>query len=168
MPYELHLYVALTKHSDRLEWMLEKAVEIGISSFTPLITQRTERKNIRVDRLESTVLSAMKQSLKAWLPQVNTPQKFSEVISVPVNGIQLIAHCNQGSKIGLNKVTSEPITHIYIGPEGDFTMDEVELALKNGAKSISLGNSRLRTETAGLLVCSSLYIAHLEVNGSGS
>jgi 16S rRNA (uracil1498-N3)-methyltransferase len=157
LSYELHLYVALTKHSDRLEWMLEKCVELGISSFTPLITQRTERKTIRVDRLESTVLSAMKQSLKTWLPKVYEPVKYTEAISRPHSGIKLIAHCNDAARIVLPELKPEPITHIFIGPEGDFSPEEVALAMSNGFKGISLGDSRLRTETAGLAAVNWMY-----------
>jgi 16S rRNA (uracil1498-N3)-methyltransferase len=157
LPYQLHLYVALTKHSDRLEWMLEKAVELGIASFTPLITHRTERKHIRVDRLESTVLSAMKQSLNAWLPTVNEPVKFSEIISSALSGVKLIAHCNEAPRKVLTEIDLPVVTHIFIGPEGDFTMEEVDLAVKEGAQGISLGNSRLRTETAGLAVVNWMY-----------
>jgi 16S rRNA (uracil1498-N3)-methyltransferase len=157
LAYELHLYVALTKHTDRLEWMLEKAVELGITSFTPLITQRTERKNIRIDRLESTVLSAMKQSLKTWFPKVNEAIRFSELMASTINGTKLIAHCNNGPRELLPDLKSEKITHIFIGPEGDFSNEEVELAVRNGAKEISLGSSRLRTETAGLAVVNWMY-----------
>src|SRR5687768_1798551 len=157
LAYELHIYVALTKHTDRLEWMLEKAVELGISSFTPIITQRTERKTIRVDRLESTVLSAMKQSLKTWLPKVNEPQKFSNVISSNLTGAKLIAHCSNQPRELLPDLKPEKLTHIFIGPEGDFTNEEVDLATKNGVKGISLGNSRLRTETAGLAAVNWMY-----------
>jgi 16S rRNA (uracil1498-N3)-methyltransferase len=165
LSYELHLYVALTKHADRLEWMLEKAVELGISSFTPLITQRTERKNIRVDRLESTVLSAMKQSLKTWLPKVNAPTQFSQIISADMDGSKLIAHCNNGPRELLPDLKPEKITHIFIGPEGDFSNEEVDLAIKNGAKGISLGASRLRTETAGLAVTNWMYWINTKTQG---
>lgn len=158
LPYQLHLYVALTKHADRLEWMLEKCVELGLTSFTPLITQRTERKTIRVDRLESIALSAMKQSLKAWLPIIHEPLKFTQVVKSISSGIKLIAHCaNDEQKTALNHIKTEDATHIFIGPEGDFTLDEVTLAIQQGFTPISLGPSRLRTETAGLAACSWMY-----------
>jgi 16S rRNA (uracil1498-N3)-methyltransferase len=160
--YQFHLYVALTKHSDRLEWMLEKCTEMGIHSFTPLITQRTERKNIRTDRLESIVLSAMKQSLKAWLPQVNAPQPFQQILRNPGNGVHLIAHCmDEINKTPFTQINLQGINHVFIGPEGDFTPDEVEAAISAGFTSISLGPHRLRTETAGLLACSAVYLANI-------
>jgi 16S rRNA (uracil1498-N3)-methyltransferase len=159
--YTFHLYVALTKHSDRLEWMLEKCTEMGITSFTPLLTQRTERKNIRIDRLESIVLSAMKQSLKAWLPTVNPPLPFQHLLSNPIQGTPLIAHCiNEMDKTPLTQINLCGTTHIFIGPEGDFTPDEMKAAIAAGFTSISLGPHRLRTETAGLLACSAVYLAN--------
>lgn len=155
--HPLHLYVAITKHADRIEWMLEKAVEFGISSFTPLITQRTERKNIRVDRLTSTVLSAMKQSLKAWLPIVHEPVKFEEIIKENKDCIRLIAHCNDGAKQLITDLKINGSAHLFIGPEGDFTAEEIKLATEMGAISISLGKSRLRTETAALAAVNWMY-----------
>ncbi len=153
----LHLYVALTKQADRLEWMLEKCVELGLASFTPLITHRTERKNIRVDRLELIALSAMKQSLKAWSTTIHPAQKFKDAIEIN-SGIGYIAHCIDGQqKIELNTVKIDNDTHIFIGPEGDFTPEEVEIALSWGLKPINLGPSRLRTETAGLAACNWMY-----------
>ena len=153
----LHLYVALTKQADRLEWMLEKCVELGLASFTPLITHRTERKNIRVDRLELIALSAMKQSLKAWSTTVHPAQKFKDAVKIN-SGVGYIAHCIEDTlKTELNQVGIEKNTHIFIGPEGDFTPDEVALALQSGLKPVSLGPSRLRTETAGLAACNWMY-----------
>jgi len=161
--YEFHLYVALTKHADRIEWMLEKCVELGISSFTPIVTQRTEKKNIRVDRLESTVLSAAKQSLKAWLPKVNEPLKFTDAMRLANSGNKYIAHCADDSfKKPLPELDTFGITHIFIGPEGDFTPAEVEQSVQNGFTAISLGESRLRTETAGLAVCNWMYWSNIK------
>ncbi len=155
--HEMHLYVALTKHADRMEWMLEKAVEFGLTSFTPIITQRTERKNIRIDRLASTVLSATKQSLKAWLPKVNDLIKLEDAFKNVPNGNILIAHCNEGDKTLITEVNIQPSTHIFIGPEGDFTPEEVKKAEQLGRISISLGRSRLRTETAALASVNWMY-----------
>jgi len=155
--HEVHLYVALTKHADRLEWMLEKAVEFGLTSFTPIITQRTERKNIRTDRLASTVLSAMKQSLKAWLPLVNEPLKFNDALKNILQKNILIAHCNEGNKQLITELKLDTATHIFIGPEGDFTPDEVKKAEEAKATPISLGSSRLRTETAALAAVNWMY-----------
>jgi 16S rRNA (uracil1498-N3)-methyltransferase len=156
--YHLHLYVALTKHADRLEWMLEKCVEMGLASFTPLITHRTERKNIRVDRLEMIALSAMKQSLKAWLPVVHPAAKVADAFKQAGSGTKLIAHCaNDEQKIVLSEIKADKEVHIFIGPEGDFTLDEVSSAMEQGFQQVSLGPSRLRTETAGLTACSWMY-----------
>lgn len=154
---KLHLYVALTKQADRLEWMLEKCVELGLASFTPLITHRTERKTIRVDRLELIAVSAMKQSLKAWATTVYPAQKFNEAIKLN-SGIGYVAHCNNNSsKIELNNTKIQNHTHIFIGPEGDFTSEEIEMAISSGIQPISLGPSRLRTETAALAACNWMY-----------
>lgn len=158
LPYQLHLYVAITKQADRLEWMLEKCIEMGLSSFTPIISHRTERKNIRVDRLELIALSAMKQSLKAWLPVVHPAMKLTEVLKSNIAGTKLLAHCNTViERKPLTALNPKGETHIFIGPEGDFTPDEVALAIDKDFQSISLGESRLRTETAGLMACSFMY-----------
>lgn len=159
---QLHLYVALTKQADRLEWMLEKCVELGLASFTPLITHRTERKNIRIDRLELIALSAMKQSLKAWSTIIHPAQKFKDAVKIN-SGTGYIAHCIEGkNKTELTEVKMDTDTYIFIGPEGDFTAEEIEMAFNSGLKPIGLGPSRLRTETAGLLACSHLYLQLLK------
>ncbi len=162
LPYQLHLYVGLTKHADRLEWMLEKCVELGLSSFTPLITMRTERKNIRTDRLEAIALSAMKQSLKAWLPKVNPPLKFSDLLDQHISGPKLMAHCISSlDRVSIADIPSSNTMHVLIGPEGDFTSEEVDMAIKKGYNGISLGGSRLRTENAGLTVCNWMYLNNI-------
>ena len=158
LPYQLNLYVALTKHTDRVEWMLEKCVEIGLTSFTPIITNRTERTKIRMDRLNSIALSAMKQSVKAWLPQINPVCKFEDIIKSLNSGTKLIAHClNDDNKISLTNIKMEILSHIFIGPEGDFTIEEVNMAKLNGFQATNMGTSRLRTETAGVMACSFMY-----------
>jgi 16S rRNA (uracil1498-N3)-methyltransferase len=164
-PYQLHLFVALTKNAERLEWMLEKCVELGLTSFTPIITHRTERKNIRIDRLEAIALSAMKQSLKAWLPTIHPLTKFNQAIHSVQHGSKFIAHCADDElKTLLNLTNPESIANIFIGPEGDFTLDEVEMASNNGFNPIGLGPSRLRTETAGLSVCNWFYWHHIKAS----
>jgi 16S rRNA (uracil1498-N3)-methyltransferase len=165
IPYQLHLFVALTKNAERLEWMLEKCVELGLTSFTPIITNRTERKNIRIDRMESIALSAMKQSLKAWLPIIHPVTKFNHAVDSLKDGSKLIAHCaDDEQKTPLNLIHTESIINIFIGPEGDFTPEEVELANNKGFTSIGLGPSRLRTETAGLSVCNWFYWHHIKAS----
>jgi len=157
LPYELHIAIAPTKNTDRFEWFLEKATEIGITRITPILSARSERKNIRMDRLEKVIISAMKQSEKAYLPSIAELIPFEEWLTEQTQGSRFIAHCMEGPKEDLWKAAcSENIT-ILIGPEGDFTPGELSLALEAGFQSVSLGSSRLRTETAGVLACSAIY-----------
>lgn len=157
----LHIAVAPTKNSDRIEWFLEKATEIGISIFTPLLCRFSERKNINNGRLEKIAVAAMKQSLKAWLPQLHPLTPFQEFVRLPFPGKKLIAHCYDGAKPHLKELVSpgEPIL-VLIGPEGDFSPEEVQLAMENGFLEISLGNSRLRTETAAMMACMTVALAN--------
>lgn len=152
----LHIAIAPTKNISRLEWFLEKATEIGISEVTPLLCQRSERKHIRTDRLQKIMLTAMKQSLKAYLPKLNELTNFKDFILAQnsVKSRTFIAHCNEGEKPHLKDVCKvKQDTLILIGPEGDFSPEEVALALQHQYEAISLGKSRLRTETAGLAAC---------------
>ena len=151
----IHLAIAPTKMTDRIEWMVEKATEVGFDEITFLNCRFSERKVLRIDRLEKIVIAAMKQSRKPWLPVVNPMVSFVEFVEASRQGKKYIAHCYEEiqrkdlfDELLLNN-SHEDIT-VMIGPEGDFSIDEVELAMKNGYESISLGNSRLRTETAGL------------------
>ena len=158
--YALHIAIAPTKNIDRLEWFLEKATEIGIDTITPLLCQRSERKIINEDRLTKMVVAAAKQSLKTFFPVLNPLTSFKDFIDRETDGIKLIAHC-YSSERKLLKDCYTPGSRaknvlILIGPEGDFDEVEIELAEKNGFKSISLGDSRLRTETAGLVACQSI------------
>jgi 16S rRNA (uracil1498-N3)-methyltransferase len=172
--YWLHLAVAPTKNTDRLEWMIEKAVEIGIDEFTPIICEHSERKNLNIDRLERIAVSAMKQSLKAYKPQINECQNFNKFIPTIQTTSKLIAHCipeitteNKATESANSIVLlKHEFKNIYIkgqsvtcliGPEGDFSTAEVILAQNAGFKGVSLGSSRLRTETAGLVACHSIY-----------
>ena len=150
--YYLHIAIAPTKLNDRLEWFLEKATEIGIDEITPIICHNSERRVVKLDRLEKIVQSAMKQSLKFTLPKINEAIKFSEFIHQDFDGKICIAHCEDGEKTLLKNVLnpSEKIT-ILIGPEGDFSSDEIKKSLEKNCIPISLGESRLRTETAGLV-----------------
>ncbi len=151
----IHIAIAPTKNNDRIEWFVEKATEIGITAITPLICQRSERKTINTERLEKTAIAAMKQSIKATLPIVHEPVFFKDFVKNCGNRAnQFIAHCVDNTEPHLNQLCSknEDAT-VLIGPEGDFTKDEIELATKNQFKPISLGKSRLRTETAGVVAC---------------
>ena len=152
--YSLHIAIAPTKNTDRIEWFIEKATEIGIDEITPLLCRFSERKNIKVERLQNIAVSAMKQSLKAYLPKVNALQKFNDLIKQPFNGNKFIAHCYAGEKAALKeKIKPGDKVLILIGPEGDFSPEEVGIAKEHGFIEISLGNSRLRTETAGIVAC---------------
>ena len=150
--YNLHVAMAPTKQIDRFEWFLEKATEIGISEITPLICDRSERKEVKPDRLMKIVVAAMKQSLKAFHPVVHPSTSFKKFLAQDRTGSLLNAHCQNGEKSWLDESipNPDPIT-ILIGPEGDFSPDEIQLALRNHFLPITLGASRLRTETAGLV-----------------
>lgn len=157
--YKLHLAIAPTKNINRLEWFLEKATEIGIDEITPILCQRSERKIIREDRLTKVLVAAMKQSLKSHLPKLNELTKFKDFIKNEFNGQKLIAHCNEGEKTILKHIY-QPKNNvlIMIGPEGDFSNEEVEMALQNSFYPISLGEERLRTETAGIISVHSISL----------
>jgi 16S rRNA (uracil1498-N3)-methyltransferase len=152
--YKLTMAVSPTKNIDRYEWFLEKATEIGIDEIIPLISRYSERKEIKPERLEKVMISAIKQSIKAFLPVLDPLQTFKETIKKPFVGQRFIAHCNEGEKILLRDlVVKGKDVLILIGPEGDFSTEEVELAIKEGFIPVSLGDSRLRTETAALVAC---------------
>lgn len=152
--YKLHIALAPTKNMDRTEWFMEKCTEIGIHEFTPLLCQHSERKVVKHERLFKVITSAVKQSLKAYHPILNKQTKFSDMITAPFDGEKYIAHCNKGEKTHLkNLYRTNQNALILIGPEGDFSVEEVNLAKENGFKEISLGESRLRTETAGIVAC---------------
>lgn len=150
--YYLHIAIAPTKNNDRLEWFLEKATEIGIDEITPIICFNSERKIVKTERLQKIIQSAMKQSLQMVLPKLNEPVKLNDFLKTNFSGTLCIAHCEKNKEKKLLKKTvanSEKII-ILIGPEGDFSTKEIELALQKNYIPISLGESRLRTETAAL------------------
>lgn len=157
--YYLHVVIAPTKSNDRFEWFLEKSTEIGVDKITPLICDNSERKVINKDRFNKVIVSAMKQSLKFHLPKLNDPIKFSDFIDHNLVGGELIAHCEQTGKqeLNLELLKSNRIT-IFIGPEGDFSSKEIKLALQHKFIPVSLGLSRLRTETAGVVVCNTVSV----------
>jgi 16S rRNA (uracil1498-N3)-methyltransferase len=148
----LHIAIAPTKANDRFEWFLEKATEIGIQEITPLLCEHSERKVIKKERYEKVLLSAMKQSLSPFLPKLNPLTPFSDVINSEFNATKLIAHCENSPKEKLSKLCVEK-NLILIGPEGDFSSTEIDKALANGFTATSLSESRLRTETAGIVAC---------------
>lgn len=155
--YSLHVAVAPTKNIDRIEWFLEKATEVGIQEISPIISAHSERKEVKVDRLNKVVISAMKQSLKAYMPKVNPAITFAQFLKqqAAVEGLtKMIAHCEDGSKSYLADLCQPKGKYlILIGPEGDFSSEEIQQALAAGFQPISLGDNRLRTETAALMSC---------------
>lgn len=149
--YHLHLAVAPTKMNDRYEWFLEKATEIGIHEITPIICEHSERKDIKTERFEKILLSAMKQSLQYYLPKLNNPISFSKFVKNEKANQLFVAHCEETDKKELAKeVNPKGKVTILIGPEGDFSEKEIQTAVSVGYVPVSLGNTRLRTETAGI------------------
>ncbi|MDO5980293.1 16S rRNA (uracil(1498)-N(3))-methyltransferase [Flavivirga spongiicola] len=155
--YHLHLAVAPTKMNDRYEWFLEKATEIGIDSITPIICDHSERKVIKPERFERILQSAMKQSLNCYLPKLNDAITFKAFLKQGFNGGLFIAHCEETDRTSLKESLKpkQDIT-ILIGPEGDFSVKEIEQALLNNFNPVTLGNTRLRTETAAIVACHSV------------
>jgi len=152
--FHLHIAIAPTKNIDRFEWFIEKATEIGIDEITPLLTEHSERKIVKPERQEKIIISAIKQSIKAYKPKLNEMTTFSKLISTNFDGEKYIAHCYEEERPNLiNRVTKGNDVLILIGPEGDFSPDEVRQAWEAGFTGVSLGESRLRTETAGVVAC---------------
>lgn len=155
--YNLHIAIAPTKNNQRFEWFLEKATEIGISEITPIICEHSERKVIKEERLEKVVIAAMKQSKRFFLPKLNKAISFKNFIKTDTKGNKFMAHCVETDKQSLkNNLKKKGNTIILIGPEGDFSLTEISLALSSNFVPVSLGNSRLRTETAGIVAVHSM------------
>lgn len=155
--YHLHLAVAPTKMNDRYEWFLEKATEIGIDTITPILCDNSERRTVKTERFEKILQSAMKQSLSCYLPKLEPAQSFKTFINQDFSGQTFIAHCEDTDRKSLK---SELIAHedviILIGPEGDFSPSEIEQAISENFIPVSLGSTRLRTETAAIVACHSI------------
>ena len=158
--YHLHMVIAPTKNIDRFEWFLEKATEIGVDEITPLVCEHSERKTVKLERLERVIISAMKQSVKAYKPILNPLISFVDFVKDFENGGQcFVAHCNEGQKQNLKSVYKEKNDVVLlIGPEGDFSPEEVGIAFSKGFVPVSLGESRLRTETAGVVACHTINL----------
>lgn len=155
--YNLHLAVAPTKMNDRYEWFLEKATEIGLDSITPIICDHSERKIIKADRFDRILQSAMKQSLQCYLPKLNEAVMFQDYIKQDFKGNLFIAHCEETNKKSLkSRIKPKTDITILIGPEGDFSVKEIEMAIKNNFIPVTLGETRLRTETAAIVACHSV------------
>ena len=154
LPYSLSMAVAPTKNIDRFEWFLEKATEVGISEVWPIECEHSERRQIKEDREEKVITAAVKQSLKAYHPTLHPLTPLKKLLAMPFDGQKYIAHCNSelGEREYLGSIVKKGENMlILIGPEGDFSPEEIKFALQNGFKPISLGNQRLRTETAAVV-----------------
>ncbi len=161
--FHLHIAIAPTKNISRMEWFVEKATEIGVNEITPIICQQSERTRLRLDRLEKIAVSAMKQSLRTYLPKLNEARKLKDFLldnqEETPNLVRYIAHCDDSKKANLwdNYRTATNVL-ILIGPEGDFSTEEIEMATQLGFQPVSLGTHRLRTETAGITACNILNL----------
>lgn len=155
--YHLHLAVAPTKMNDRYEWFLEKATEIGVQEITPIICEHSERKVVKIERFEKIIQAAMKQSLSCYLPKLNDAVSFKTFINQDFKNDLFIAHCEETNKRSLKEeIKKNRDTTILIGPEGDFSSNEIEMALTNNFVPVTLGATRLRTETAAIVACHSV------------
>lgn len=162
LPYTLHIAIAPTKSSDRFEFFLEKATEIGVSEITPLLCQNSERKRLNVKRCQKIITSAMKQSQRLYLPKLNELTAYQDFMSnAPKSNKNLIAHCEQQDKSYFSTYLQEfDRICMLIGPEGDFDLTEIDMAIKANFKPVSLGENRFRTETAGIFTCQALALQH--------
>jgi 16S rRNA (uracil1498-N3)-methyltransferase len=157
--YWLHMAISPLKNYERFEWFIEKSVEIGIDEITPLICDNTEKPGIKRDRLNNLIISAMKQSLKSTLTILNEPVSFADFVKSNHKGRRMIAHCSkESSRTGIGDVCRKGDDAVLIiGPEGDFSLKEIKEAVAAGFKPVHLGNSRLRSETAGIAACCTIY-----------
>ncbi|MFZ1528818.1 MAG: 16S rRNA (uracil(1498)-N(3))-methyltransferase [Ferruginibacter sp.] len=156
---KISIAISPVKNNTRFEWFLEKATEIGVSSIVPLICERTEKQQVKPERMQQIIISAMLQSRQCWMPQLKEPVKFSAFVKENIEGSKLIAHCDDQHKNPLSAYQPHKQSTILIGPEGDFSPKEIEEALANGFAGVSLGNTRLRTETAGMVAAVLLCIS---------
>lgn len=160
-PYYIHIAVAPTKMNDRMEWFLEKATEIGIHEITPILCEHSERKVYKIDRAEKIIQSALKQSNQYFLPKINEPVPFSNFVKTAFDGQKFIAHCEETAKRSFkNEIKLNSKILILIGPEGDFSTKEINLAIENKFVPVTLGNTRLRTETAALVACHTIALTN--------
>lgn len=158
--YKVHIAIAPTKNINRFEWFLEKATELGIDEITPIISEHSERKVIKIDRCQKILISAMKQSLKSTLPQLNQLVKFEKFLKTEVSGQKFIAHLEEGTKDLIKLYQKDEDATILIGPEGDFSQDEINKAKQFDYLSASLGDYRLRTETAGISAVQAIHFVN--------
>ena len=157
--------ISLLKNTSRFEWFLEKATEIGVNEIIPLICERTEKQKFRYGRMKGICISAMLQSQQTWLPVLHEPVRFDDLMIWQFDNYQkYIAHCDDGNKQQLNGQTTGQFSIILIGPEGDFTKEEIAISLKNNFIPVSLGERRLRSETAGIVVGTLLTLSESSLN----
>lgn len=155
----LHMAVAPTKMNDRFEWFLEKVTEIGVNEITPIICDHSERTVVKPERMARVMQSAMKQSLRTFLPKLNPAISFSEFMEKQHKGLKFIAHCEEEEKVELKRrVAADKDITILIGPEGDFSSSEIQMAYDKGFLPVSLGEARLRTETAAIVACNTVNL----------
>jgi len=157
--YRLHIAISPLKNPDRFEWFVEKSVEIGVDEITPLICKNTEKQSVKQERINNIIISAMKQSIKAGKTILNEPCAFDNFIANPGLSTKMIAHCSTSAKrAGISEVyTKNENAVVLIGPEGDFSNEEISAAVRSNFLPVHLGSSRLRTETAGVAACHSIY-----------
>ena len=159
--FRIHMVVAPTKMNDRYEWFLEKAAEIGVDEITPIICDHSERKIIKTERFDKILISAMKQSNQMYLPILNEPIKLTDFVSKEMIGQKFIAHSEETEKVELkDRIKIQQNYTLLIGPEGDFSTNEINKALTNGYLPVALGNTRLRTETAAIVGCHTFVLAN--------
>lgn len=160
-PYRLHIAISPTKNPDRIEWLVEKGTELGVDEFSFVLCKRTEKTGVKTERFKKIAESAVKQSVQGLIPKINEKIVFKDFIQAEVSGgaQRFIAHCMDAQKVQLNRILQERKVLVLIGPEGDFSDDEVTLAQINGFMPLSLGEARLRTETAGLLVAAAFHLS---------
>lgn len=156
----LHLALAPTKNADRVEWLVEKATEMGVASFSFFLSEHSERKNLNTERLEKIVISALKQSKGAWLPEIKPLQKYSDFLkNIPDQNRKVICHQEEGKSVPFDTLIQSPAdTIVLIGPEGDFSLEELSMARSAGFQPVTLGALRLRTETAALAACAAFHL----------
>tara|TARA_B100000768_G_scaffold146191_1_gene139235 strand:- start:336 stop:1055 length:720 start_codon:yes stop_codon:yes gene_type:complete len=163
--YQIHLAIAPTKNNNRMEWLIEKLTELGVSSITPLLCDHSERKIIKKERLEKITISGLKQSQQFYLPKVNEMVSFKNFIISSKKQETYIAHCEESPKENLDAISFKGTSQtIMIGPEGDFSHREIKEAVMTGISAVSIGAQRFRTETAGLFACHTIYLKQHESN----
>ena len=155
----IHIAVAPTKQSERIEWFVEKAVELGVDRITPLITTRSERTRLRTDRLQRVAIAAMKQSQRAWLPRIDEPTTLAEMLQQELPAQRYFGWCEGEHASLMQTYSPDSDALVLIGPEGDLSAEEADLLRSTGFSAVSIGNARLRTETAALAVCTWMSLA---------